>query len=221
MAVDPTDDDETDDDKELAAERKVRAARSLMKSQRNVETALDDFIARANEKILDVSGFDSVAREQQLQTEIAELKRKLAEAEADANSKVPKEPERVVEAKLKWAPVIGAFLLGCGAMFAINLAMRPSATPAQTAEPRPTPERAATTAPIAEPPPTTPTTPTNEVAQVQLTPAQVTPTPKQPKQPKQPKAATMQPATTPAETATTPATTPKQGSGSAELYNPF
>ncbi len=245
MAVDPKDDDETDDGTELAAERKVRRARSLSKSQRTVETALDDFIARANEKILDVSGFDAAAREQQLQAEIAELKKKLADAESDeANTKtsvaLPKakaaavEPERIVETRLKWAPVIGAFLLGCGAMFAINLATKPDAPPTQTAAPTPpvaaqpgSPNTAATATPIAEPP--TPPAPTTTTPTTPETPAQVTqlPTPKQPKQPKLPKqTATTTPATTTSETTPPPATTPpkatpQQGSGSGELYNPF
>jgi hypothetical protein len=221
MAVDSKDDDDVGEDsidEELPLERKVRRARNLSKSQKTVEGALDDFIARANEKLLDVSEFDHAAKEQAYKKEIDELKKKLADAESrsidaavtnprGAKAAVvapppePVEPERIVETKTNWGMVIGAFVLGCAGMFAFNLATKDTAAPTQMAQPQPTttqpttmqPATQPTAEPIAQPPPQSTQTVEQPAQPTTTEPPQPTQTAEAPKQPKQPKQPAQQP----------------------------
>ncbi len=250
MAIDPNDDDEhrnakpDDDEDESDLVPIKRQPRTLVarKSLPSVESALDDFIIQANQKLMDVAEFTPETREQGLRDEIAELKKKLAAAEAKA-ARAAETAATATEAPQagggrSWGAIIGAFVVGAGIMFAVGKltsseAPRPAAQSAPMAA---APSEPASTPPTATPPPvvdpvaqqpatgTTPTTPTT-TAQAPSEPAMAArpkqPTvaakqsPKQPKTPKQPSV----PAA--GQDGSAPKPPPPQDGSGSDLYNPF
>jgi hypothetical protein len=96
----------------------------------SVESSLDAFIARAKDKPLDVTDFDTGRREKILRDELDDLKAKLAEAEA--------RPRR------SWGLTVGAFLVGGAIMFAVSFVIPRSdkvpapAPPGEVVSPAPT-----------------------------------------------------------------------------------
>jgi hypothetical protein len=233
MAEDASDDkresDGDDNDDPVVPVRRQTKALSAHRSAGSVENALDDFIIQAKQKTLDVSEFTPETREKQLREEIAELKRKLAQAE-ERNS----EREATTTPGRPWGAIVGAFALGAAAMFGFHLATksdRPAPVanaPTTTSEPSPphapqvppTPPETPATAALppetgssgAPTPPTPQTTATNTTAQV-VKPPPTKPGPNKTKPVRRPPP--------PGDGAAKPSSPPAAGSGSGDLYNPF
>src|SRR6185369_3211385 len=111
-------------------ETMARKLSALGKGAPDVESKLDEFISKANNDLLDVSAFDANNREHQLQREVDELKDKLALAEARARG------------SKGWGKAAIAFVVGCGAMFAVTTLM-----PREQAAPKDEPKAAVAPAP--------------------------------------------------------------------------
>ena len=135
-------------------ETMARKLSALGKGAPDVESKLDEFISRANNDLLDVSAFDANNREHQLQREVDELKDKLAIAEARAHG------------SKGWGKAAIAFVVGCGAMFAITTLM-----PREQAAPREEPKAAVAPAPAPAPAPPAQVTPIEPPAQQAAAPA--------------------------------------------------
>lgn len=206
-------------------ETMARKLSALGKGAPDVESKLDEFISRANNDLLDVSAFDANSREHQLQREVDELKDKLAIAEARASG------------SKGWGKAAIAFVVGCGAMFAITTLM-----PREQAAPKEEPKAAVAPAPA--PAPSAQVTPIEQPAQPAAAPAPA-PAPEQaaapapapdtvaaapapantPKPTKHARHAATSPSPTKTPDATPPAHEDKPAetkqAGSDTLYNPF
>lgn len=256
MAIDPNDDDENrdatpdddDDESDLVPIKRQKKSLVARKSLPTVESALDDFIIQANQKLMDVAEFTPETREQGLRDEIADLKNKLAAAEA----KAAKAADAVAVASdipepaqgRSWGAIVGAFVVGAGLMFGIGKltssdAPRPAidSTPTAVAPGEPAPSTPTVTPPpVVEPvaqqpatgttstPPTTPTPPTTTAqAPSDRTTA---PRPKQPtvaakQSPKQPTSPKQPKAPAAGQPDSPPKPPPTQDGSGSDLYNPF
>lgn len=228
MAIDPNDDDEhrdatpndDEDESDLVPIKRQKKSLVARKSLPTVESALDDFIIQANQKLMDVAEFTPETREQGLRDEIADLKKKLAAAEAKAAaaaaaaSTATEAPQ--ASGGPSWGAIIGAFVVGAGIMFAVGKltssdAPRPAAQPTPTAvapsEPAPSPPTP-TPAPVVDPVAhqsatgTTPTAPAT--ATTPTTTAQAPSEPVAAPRPKQPTVAAKQPPKQPPRQQPTP-----------------
>jgi hypothetical protein len=237
--------DPDDPDAPAVLPRKPKS--SLLKKMANdvpkasVATSLDDFITKANEGLLDVKE-NVPSRERELEAKVDELEKKLASAEARAKKA---EAQRVAAAEpvMPMAPqsrgfggIAIAFVLGCGAMFAVStfvLKKESDKTAGVPAGTQPEADTATTPPPTPAPPPA-PEPPAN-AEQPAPTPAEqtaVAPTPAPTPAPTETKVAakkqrgtkqsggTRETKSTPTETQ--PVKQPESAqNGSAELYNPF
>jgi hypothetical protein len=201
----------------------------------SVGSSLDSFITKANEGLLDVKE-NPPSRERDLEAKVTELEKKLASAEERAKKAEEAKRAMAVEPVMPIAPqsrgvggIVVAFVLGCGAMFAVStfvLKKEPDKT-TSVAEPAPSaPTAAPTPAPTPAPAPAPAPTPTPAPAPGPE--AAATPDPVAVATPAPPTPATAAAKKHPSKhnvTPTTPSDQPKPPdpahSGSDELYNPF
>jgi hypothetical protein len=219
---DPASDADADAPRDEAVPEQRRSPGSALLKQAgalpSVESSLDAFIAKANEKLLDLADFDPATRERALERERDELTQQLAEARAllaDARDAATR-TEAPSRRGSRWPGLIAAFVSGGAAVFAALAWMpqdRPEAAPARSPAPavepvvRTTvPEPAATPAPTPalEPAPApTPTPPPTSTPAASPSPAAVSePVPKKRPPPRKQSA------------------DPKP-KGDEDLYNPF
>jgi hypothetical protein len=242
VGLDSLDDDDDDAEAGDAGETIKHTPRTpkhivARESLPSVETSLDRFIEKANEQLLDVSGFQPASKEPEpehaahaLQREIAALKAKLAAAEARAVEPVHSSP---------WGKVLAGFVVGCATTAAVMLVLPKSSPSPQATEAQHAPQGSAvsTTQPpvVATPietPPTPPTAPPPQpaaapaapaaasapAAAVPATPAAAAPDPVTAK--KRPGKRTAPPTKT--DNPASPPTQPAKGSGEgSDLFNPF
>jgi hypothetical protein len=194
-----------------------RRLKALSQDAPNVESSLDNFIARANDELVDVSDFDptkSAQRELALKQEVDDLKQRLVKVQTRRKPSAG------------WGKLVIGYVLGCASIFAVSALMPKDAPPKQSTTAVTAPPPAPTTAPAPAPAPAlapvvTPieTAPAAPVAAapvatppVAAPPVAETPPPKVTKK-----------ARRPAPTATSPSQPqPPAPAGSADsLYNPF
>jgi hypothetical protein len=187
-----------------------RKLQALGKGAPSVESSLDDFISRANQEVATIPEASAtpspVAREQALQSEVDDLKKRLA---AVATRKRPSQG---------WGKLVIGYVLGCASIFAVSALMPTGSAPVTQPTTAVTPP-----APVASPPPALPP----EQAPI-VTPFEApTPTPAPVAAAPEPPPPTPPPTTTKAKVtkkarppAQQPQPTPAQA-GSGDLYNPF
>jgi hypothetical protein len=204
----------------------------------SVATSLDDFISKANQKLLDVKETPPPpSRETQLAAQVEDLKKQLEAAEARAK-KAREQAEPVMPMappSSGWGKAIVAFVLGCGATFAVTTMLPKRDTEKTVATPTPEPTTVAAPTPTPTPTPAPTPTPTPSpspdpdpapVAATDTATATATPTPAATKpvvaEKKTPKHTTSH-ASHGTDTHTTTTPKPPDGAqgGSDTLYNPF
>lgn len=192
-----------------------RKLQALGKGAPSVESSLDDFISRANQEVATISDASAtpspVPREQALQSEVDELKKRLAAV------RTRRQPSA------GWGKLVIGYVLGCASIFAVS-ALMPAGSPPPVTQPT---TAVTPPAPVISPPPAPPPVqapivtpledPTPTPAPVVAAPAPPPPTPPtttpptttKPKVTKKARPPTQQPQPTPAQ------------AGSGDLYNPF
>jgi hypothetical protein len=100
----------------------------------SVESSLDSFINKANEKLFDVANVKPENQEDALRREIDELKKRVADAEAKAAAAHSRAAEAEARVEIRRPKPVGAvlaaFVVGAGAMFAVSFLMPKKEVPA-------------------------------------------------------------------------------------------
>src|SRR5262245_16355644 len=94
MATDGENDEDEDDEPVNVPQRSISRLRSR-ESLPSVESSLDAFITKANEKLFDVANVKSESREDALQREVEDLKKRLSDLDVQLRAA----EARAVEAK--------------------------------------------------------------------------------------------------------------------------
>jgi cell division protein FtsN len=195
-----------------------RKLQALGKDAPSVESSLDNFIARANDDLVDVSDFDptkAAQRELALKHEVDDLKQRLAKVQTRGK------PSQ------GWGKLVIGYVLGCASIFAVSALIPKDSPPqpSQAAVTTPSPVQATAPTPPPPAPSVTPIEPAPAPAPVAApvaTPPAPAPTPIA-ATPEAPAPKTTKKARRPAPAPQPQAAPPpaQVGSGSDTLFNPF